>query len=203
MGTAAAWSLRRGEGYPRLVYTWRTVEQAYPFGSAAYDTWLDPRRRLLRRQPATGSAGSLGIARDGLWYDAAGKVTALPSSVYRDDLALARAVGRADYAGFSAVLLARRLGTPVLTRDDGALTLRVSLRERDPSARTVLWMDASTGAPLRLLTTFTNGDESEQRYSRYRRIPPGVLPAGFFDLPHTGVSLWDRAAGWLHAHIDR
>jgi len=194
-------------GYPGIVYYERVSIVGYGIGTKEADIWVDPRRGIeLRITSDSGQRyGTLIQARalraigfHGTEVDSSSGITAEEAQNLLGDW------HELAHGGFRALYhyrLTRALGPIAQVLLDGHPALRAETTAHDSTIlHMTVWIEPRTGQPLRLDVRDANYSYT-QRVLATRILPPGSLPARFFEPPRPRTSYWDRALAWLRSTL--
>jgi hypothetical protein len=186
-----AWAHR---DYQDVVYYYR-----YQISSDAlsFEVWQDPQRHWMRTRSTDKSGSSDMLTRDGLQFDLGIPNDAgTPYRISTDDMA------------FDARLLAGGLpslynwmftwipGQPTAVSFDGHPALRFDAKGAGPYDTLNRWFDARTHQLLGERIIDTDGTPFVRQYTKWERIPSGVLPGDFFTASGHSSSWWQSVKNW-------
>lgn len=186
-----AWA---GQGYPHTVYHARAVQlRAGVAGEFIYDEYYDPVGGAYRvdvsPDPPPPSCRPLD--------DGPVAYRHLPQQLAQVMGPGLRTLLPAGFRGEGRGWLGQAVGRPVRAHVLGRAALRFEIAPVGGLARETIWVDAATLDPLQVRCAVAGDAAYTVRLSPPRMLPPGTLPAGFFNPPSPQPGPWDRALGWL------
>jgi hypothetical protein len=208
MGGMEAWADAHHGSRDAIYHVQFTMVSGDPLQPAATgDTWSDPAHGLLRDRWVAGRASITDLVAGGRFYSSVTGGVPIVGSQAGSLAAQFHALAIGGYRALGALLLEHAAGpvTARLLAGHRALRFPSTMAPIDSYtfSTVIIWLDARTLVPLQWQFPVGSGPYTTVRYRRLQRGASITLPAGFFDPPHTGRSLWDRLSGWLHDHMHR
>jgi hypothetical protein len=209
VGSLAGWA-RAHRGYAGVVYYQRSrVVTGRPSGAnrgGLMQTWIDPRRLRFREDwqgwSVGAPAGRVYIVGATMAVQIPGHTTwisTLPPGEQQRFTDLEHLLDRGGFGALGAFFLHAAFGPVAHTRLGGRPALRFTTFAHPihtPTGEWTMWLDPTSLVPLQYQLSLNRQVIDTQPFEQAARLAPNSLPAGFFDLPRTGPSLWDRLAGW-------
>ena len=194
-------------GYLDTVYYERVSIAGYGIGTKEAELWVDPRRGIeLRITSDSGQRyGTLIEARAqraiGFHDTEVDSSSGITAEVAQNLLVDWNELAHGGFRALYRYRLARALGPVAQALLDGRPALRAETTAHDSTIlHMTVWIEPRTGQPLRLDVRDANYSYT-QRVLETRILPPGSLPARFFEPPRPRTSYWDRAFAWLRSTL--
>lgn len=194
-------------GYPNTVYYERVAIAGYGIGTREADIWVDPGRgdELRITGDAEDRYGTLIDAHTLQTIGFRGSETYSTTRITPEEaqnlLSDWRQLARGGFGALYRYRLSRALGPVTHMILNGYAALRAETSAHDRTIlHMIVWIEPRTGKPLQLDIQDANYSYT-QRVLATRILPPGTLPAHFFEAPRPRNSYWDRALAWIRSTL--